>query len=359
MPSTMPTPSHSQPFRKCHLHVLRSLYASQDESNAHVGQGNDNAEEQLHHHRTSSTSSNEYGEERTEDNALTKEDNECEGATEDRSDPNLPENNVYDSEIPVRAEIWSHIERFLHLRAQYRPHQERQLHWSKVYAESNFRLESILSTASSISKQVGHVPMSSKSSLTPRTPLFGTSGRSASLTPSHSLTPVSSNRNNNATKTRVVNHDHRGGELVTTLPAWNFINQMLHRQTRQSIQSCTSFRSQPCLTILQEEAELRCNLLQKILMYRGSILQQPAGKRRKLEQATELERTADSTTASSSLGYFIFSKYSKAGREIECAADIDADEDEDFLTCAQIKFHLWASVLSSVREIVDESSHPV
>ncbi|KAL3761017.1 hypothetical protein ACHAWU_001806 [Discostella pseudostelligera] len=340
MPSTMPTPSHSQPFRKCHLHVLRSLYASQDESNAHDRR-----------HRASSPSSNEYGVERTgtDDNALTKEDIASEVATEDNSDQNEAEHNVYDTEIPVRTEIWSHIERFLHLRAQYRPHKERQLHWSKVYAESNSRLDSILSTACSTSKQDGHnVPLTSKSSLTPRTPLFGTTGRSGSLTPSHSLTPVSSNRHNNATKTRGVNYDNRGGgELVTTLPAWNFINQMLHRHTRQSMQSCTLFRSQPCLTILQEEAEKRCNLLQKMLKRRSSMqrLQQPAGKRRKLEKAAEFERTTNSTIASSSLGNFILSKYSNAGLGIE----FGAEEDEDFLTCAQMKFHLWTILLSSVR----------
>lgn len=387
----------SQPFRECHLRVLRSLYASQGMSNTHEVQATAEEEGQqqllgigigIGDHPPSSnycSGTNEHGEDTTEDNSMIiKEIITIQGETGNVPDKKkAAEHDINHSEIPVDNEIWSHIERFLQLRTQYRPHKERQLHWSKIYAESNSRLQSILSATSSISKQEDghtHVPMTtSRSSLTPRTPLFATYGRSGSLTPSLSLTPVSSNRNK-STKSRVNKYGNRGGgsgggELVTTLPAWNFINQMLYRRSRQSMQSCTSFRSQPFLTILQKEAEMRCESLRRIIQCRnkinqqqhqqeqlanseGLVLQIRAGKRRKLERTTELP---PENGASSSLGHTLLSKYSNSGLQTECDASVNADADEDFLTCAQMKVQLWASLLSSVREIiiVDErgSSH--
>ena len=377
----------SQPFRECHLRVLRSLYASQGMSNTHEVQATAEEEGQqqllgigigIGDHPPSSnycSGTNEHGEDTTDDNSMIiKEIITIQGETETVSDKKkAAEHDINYSEIPVDNEIWSHIERFLQLRTQYRPHKERQLHWSKIYAESNSRLESILSATSSISKQEdghNHVPMTaSRSSLTPRTPLFATYGRSGSLTPSLSLTPVSSNRNN-STKSRVNKYGNRGcgsgGELVTTLPAWNFVNQMLYRRSRQSMQSCTSFRSQPFLTILQKEAEMRCESLRKIIQCRNKINQQQhqheqlanrdpirAGKRRKLERTTELP---PENGASSSLGHILLSKYSNSGLQTDCDASVNTDADEDFLTCAHMKVKLWSSLLSSVREIiVDES----
>ncbi len=370
----------SQPFLKCHLQILRSLYYA----SGREGQGIAGGHPLLCHRRSSATNGTDYcpgkddeqhKEDRTNDNAMTKDDITCGGLT-DRND--MKKSN-HESETPVDTEIWSLIERFLQLRAQYRPHKERQLHWSKSYAESNSRLESIMLTTSSCnkSKQDGHhVPSTSKSSLTtPRTTLFATYSRSGSvnaLTPSLSLTPVSSNRSK-GTKSRANNEDHRGGDLVATLPAWNFIHQMLHRRSQLSMKSCESFRSQPFLSILQKEAEMRCNLLQTILgEYRNSVqhhhlehyengqglvLQIRAGKRRKLEHSTDFQSTTG--TRPSSLKKIILSTYSNHSLESDYDNYSNADEDEDFITCAQMKFHLWASLLSSVWEIIvdDRSSH--
>lgn len=281
------------------------------------------------------------------------------------NDKNRREYSVNDSDIPVDPEIWSLIERFLLLRAQYRPHKAHQLQWTKVYAESNNRLKYTLSAISSIDKEGGHnAPLMLKpsaSSLTPRTPLFGTNGRSGSITPSLSLTPVSSNRNN-ATKPTVY-YNNRVGKVAATLPAWNFIHQMLHRRCRQSMQSCTSFRSQPFLTTILKEAEMRCILLKKTLHFHNSTQQQNhhhsnrhGNKRRKLEPVPELRPAATST---SSLGNIFTTKYSNASLEIRHDADANDDEHEDFTTRAHMKFHLWACLLSSVKEIVFDRSSQV
>lgn len=324
------TPSHSGPFRRCHLQVLRSLYDAR--------------------HRTTSSSNFSGGD---EDNAMTtttttKEDDEVESANH--------------SEKPVSNEIWNLMERFLQLQAQYRPHKEHQHHWSRVHAESTSRLDHIvtLTTVSSASIQKdGHLPSTTKNSLlTPRTPSYFTSGRGSAATPSLSLTPVSSNRNN-ATKLGL--NEDRYGELVTTIPAWNIINHMLHRRSQQCIQSCTSFRRQKFLTTLRDEAELRCTALHKILKCRSTIEQNHehakregltlqhirVGKRQKLELDTNLKRLPlTKTTTASSLGDCIFS--TTTGLEVER----HVDEDEELITCAKIKLHLWSNLLSSVREIV-------
>jgi hypothetical protein len=377
-------------FLRCHLQVLRSLYYASGSE----GQGIAGRRPLLCHRRSSARNGmdcclgieDEDEEDRTEDNAMAKDDDITGGGVTDRNDT-AKSYHVYESETHVDDEIWSLIERFLQLRAQYRPHKERQLHWSKSYAESNTRLESIMSMMSSSinSKQDGHqhVPSSSKSSLsTPRTTLLATYGRSGSvnaLTPSFSLTPVSSNRSK-GTKARANNReDQCGGDLVATLPAWNFIHQMLHRRSQLSMKSCESFRSQPFLSILQREAEMRCNLIQKILEeYRNSVqhhhldhvenkqglaMQIRARKRRKLEHSMDFQSTTGPTTVAarpSSLGKFILSKYSNHVLDSHCDAYTNADEVEDFFACAQMKLHLWASLLSSVWEVVvDESSSRV
>lgn len=368
----------SQPFHLCHLQILRSLYATNDRNNKQSDAEKSNILD--HHRRTFSICTSEntngngcsgddkHGKDKLDDSDITEENNLSQSAPEPEDVPrrNAEKIHVHDSENPVGDEMWDLIERFLHLRAQYRPHKERQLHWSKIYAESNSRLSSLVATTSSYisnSKQDGHIPLTSKSSATPRTPIFffnhGHSGSNTVQTPSLSLTPVSSNRN---TTSKLKNDDERHGELVTTLPAWNFIHQMLHRHSKRSMQSCTMFRSQLLLATLQKEAELRCDWLQNTIKFSVALQHQQQyiyfGKRNGLTQHMHVDkrRKLESMTYSEpttfTLGNFILSEKFIDGPGSYC--DIDAYSDEDYITCAKMKLQLWKSLLSSVAEIVDE-----
>lgn len=64
----------------------------------------------------------------------------------------------------------------------------------------------------------------------------------------------------------------------------------------------------------------------------------------------------DNTLIIGALGNFILSKYSNAGLGIEFDADIDAEEDEDFLTRAQMKFYLTIKANQSSRSLSTASS---
>ena len=342
-----PTP---QPFRKCHLQILRSLYDGNKALNRH-GDGDHNL--------------------LLLGGAVTVDESNSNTNRSNDTDVSTP--NKTSSEVPVDSEIWSLIERFLLRRMDYRPHKERQIHWANVHAEAQSRLDHVSSVASSagaIVEEDKKLPMQRSSSLTPRTPLFTISGRGgSSLTPNLSLTPTSSNRNPTH-HTKSLSQNDR--ELASTIPSWNFIGQMLQRRSRLCIQSCTSFRSQPFLAQLRDEAEMRCKVLEGVLQKlktgitlgeddnsnndgntkrEGSMIANPVGKRRKSEVGVgSIHQSSD---VPSSLGHFFSNKNIHTTNN---GIDDETNQfDEESIMEAQMKLCLWSSLLSSVKEIVDEN----
>mmetsp|Transcript_505 Transcript_505/g.1121 ORF Transcript_505/g.1121 Transcript_505/m.1121 type:complete len:354 (+) Transcript_505:256-1317(+) len=342
-----------QPFRKCHLQILRSLYVGQDGDTAQEHQGDGTSlGAAINDGDGIGNGENERSEE-TNNNAETKHgckemSNDTEGAAMDKDN---------DSEGLVGSEIWDLIERFLQRRMEYPPHKERQIHWTEINAEAQSRLDHLVSITSSVEEEK-ILPMQSRSSsLTPRTPLFSVSGR-GSMTPSMSLTPQSSNRN--APKL-----SQKEREMAITIPAWNIINQMLQRRSKLCTNSCQSFRSQPYLARLRNEADMRCNILERVMerlkvgtsgkhqnekKREGTTIRIPLGKRQKLE--IDVTRP----TIPSSLGHFFSNEYSSTlTRNDRDARDDEICLDEDSIMETQMKLCLWSSLLSSVKEIVDES----
>eukprot|EP00580_Thalassiosira_gravida_P015206 CAMPEP_0201658422 /NCGR_PEP_ID=MMETSP0494-20130426/1301_1 /ASSEMBLY_ACC=CAM_ASM_000839 /TAXON_ID=420259 /ORGANISM="Thalassiosira gravida, Strain GMp14c1" /LENGTH=348 /DNA_ID=CAMNT_0048135407 /DNA_START=52 /DNA_END=1098 /DNA_ORIENTATION=+ len=345
----------SQPFRRCHLQILRSLYVGQNVVIAHEHQGNgallllDAAGE----HGDATVDKNRANEcERTKNNATAKHGGE-DGSnnTEESAEGN-------DAEGLVDNEIWGLIERFLQRRSEYRPHKERRIHWEKINVEAQSRLDHLASITSSIDEENSMVPMQSRSSssLTPRTPLFSMSGRVGSMTtPSQSLTPQSSNRN----APRLSETER---ELASTVPSWNFMSQMLRRRSKLCTESCRSFRSQPFLAELRNEAELRCAILGRVLKFLKigtPRKQERCGKKRDMPttrtskgKRQKLEMEVTGASIPSSLEHFFSNEYTKLTNH-----DLDVENciDEDSIMVTQMKLCLWSLLLSSVKEIVDES----
>eukprot|EP00581_Thalassiosira_minuscula_P005852 CAMPEP_0183746880 /NCGR_PEP_ID=MMETSP0737-20130205/66979_1 /TAXON_ID=385413 /ORGANISM="Thalassiosira miniscula, Strain CCMP1093" /LENGTH=345 /DNA_ID=CAMNT_0025982587 /DNA_START=64 /DNA_END=1101 /DNA_ORIENTATION=+ len=340
----------SQPFRKCHLQILRSLYVGQVKDATRECQS-DRAMLGAAINVDIVVEKNGAFERKKAINDITSvgSKNNIEGAV-------VESDNV--TEGIAGSEIWDLIELFLKRRTEYRPHKERQIHWAKINAEAHDRLNH-LTTIAPVEEEKA-LPTQRSSSLTPRTPLFSVSGRAGAKSPNNlSLTPQSSNRNS-APK---LSQDER--ELASTIPAWKLINQVLQRRSKLCTNSCESFRSQPFLAKLRNEAEMRCSVLERALKRlkegstpfekqkhiekkrEGSEMINGMGKRRKLSRAG-----ATKPTIPSSLGHFFSDEYTglkRNGFDDECLVD------EEAIMETEMKLCLWSSLLSSVKEIVDEA----
>lgn len=339
-------------FRKCHLQILRSLYDFQGDqgdgdqpssSSALLG-GGDGANESSN---GGDGGRGENGNEGNVDAAKSNPDAPEDIITNERgnkSDRHAVGNHNA-SESPVDSGVWVLIERFLRHQKEYRPHEQRQLHWSKVNAEAKSRLDHLLSKSV---EEDDFRPLQSRSSLTPRAPMFSVSGR-GSMTSNLSLTPLSSNRNPTSQSDL---------DVASAIPSWNFIYQMSQRRSRICNQSCQSYRSQPFLAELQNEAQMRCDVLETVLANLktgerknngrdedGSTAHHLSGKRRKLEM------DANQPTAPSLFDHLCSSKYTESAKT---NLDVECDCDEEYIVETKMKIHLWSSLLSSLKTMVDD-----
>lgn len=214
-----------QQFQACHLQILRSLH------NADGSDGNNN-----------------------EKNA---DDNE--------QQHNINDNNVHQNaksdERPVSSEIWSLIHRFIEQRREYLPQLQRQIHWNEISAEAASQRDHFLSTNSG-KDQAASTQMPS---LTPQNLHFSAVKRRSLSTPSNSntknnlsLTPLTNNRN--ALASTVGNTSHEFSDI--SIPSWNFITKIVTQRQNMCKKSCDSFRSEPFLQKLLDEAKERCDTLE-------------------------------------------------------------------------------------------------
>ena len=367
--STMHT---TQTFRKCHLQILRSLYASHENGNEGTTDDDDN---------NTKTNDNNVVMNTNHDGTTTSSD-ENDEADDDGKEGDISKikqisaARADEEEIPVGSDTWILIEQFLQRRVLYHPYKERQTHWSNINDEAKSRIANLSSISSSIVEEVESKPIPSsllggRTSLTPRTPtLFSLGGRSNSIggTTSMSLTPQSSNKHAPAKLS-----SQNDIELANTIPSMNFIQHMLQRRTEICRHDAKSFRSQQFLTKLHDEAEMRCKILVGMLnnlklegggtgkkesssieKRKGSATKNPIGKRQKVE--------GDVLRSSSLLGQFLSND--KRYSEVKDTIVVDDNDDEqsckkdneDSIMEAKTKLYLWASLLKSVKEITDEKS---
>ncbi|KAL3770928.1 hypothetical protein ACHAW5_006803 [Stephanodiscus triporus] len=331
-------------FRKCHLQILRSLYDSQGDQgdgdqpsiiSALLGGGNGANESSNGGDCGRGENGNEGNGDAAKSNPDALEDiitNE----RENKSDRHAAGNDNA-SESPVDSGVWVLIERFLRHQKEYRPHEQRQLHWSKVNAEAKSRLDHLLSKSV---EEDDFRPFQSRSSLTPRATMFSMSGR-GSMTSNLSFPTSQSDL-----------------DVASAIPSWNFINQMLQRRSRICNQSCQSYRSQPFLVELRNEAQMRCEILETVLANLktgerknngrdkdGSTAYHLAGKRRKLEM------DANQPTTPSLFYHLCSSKYTDSAKT---NLDVECDCDEEYIVETKMKIHLWSSLLSSLKTMVDD-----
>ncbi|KAL7545836.1 hypothetical protein ACHAWF_009193 [Thalassiosira exigua] len=330
----------SQPFRKCHLQILRSLYDGDGDGD---GDGGAAPERQ------------NVADERADGSGDGGGVGEGEPPSIVETGDELPANG--DFEGPVRDEIWDLVDTFLRRRDGYGPLKEQRVHWTRVHGEARTRLDRLLATTSSREEEAKpSLQLQRSSSLTPRTPLFVASGRGSVATPSlslQSLTPPSSNRHGHAGR---LSQGER--EAAGAVPSWHFVRRMLQRRSDLCAESCRSFRSQPFLGRLRDEAEARCGTLEGALkrLKLGRGTEKQDGKKRggatmNSPACKRLKSGVDHSTPSS-LGHFFSSgtpKLTTAQLNDEC------DHDEEAIMETQMKLCLWSSLLASVKEIVDEN----
>ncbi|KAL9183839.1 hypothetical protein ACHAXT_004695 [Thalassiosira profunda] len=323
------------PFRKCHLQILRSLY---DGASA-PDRGSEGEEPEP------------SGGDNEDANARCTGD----GDGDNLEETGAPAGGEGDAstEGPVDGETWDLIAQFLWRRAEYRPHRDRQVHWANVSAAAQSRLDRLLSVTSA--DMDARTIAQRTSSLTPRTPsVFSAAGRGA-RSPAMSLTPLSSN------KKRAPKLTQGEREAASALPSWTFIHNMLQRRSKICTQSCEDYRSQPFLTELREEAEMRCTALGKVLMQlqTGGGAQRRNEKKREgdafLEVAGKRQKViAVQPTVPSSLGQHLPSRTISAPGAAALDSNEGSGDSEDLIMETQMKLCLWSSLLSSVKEVVEE-----
>ena len=350
-------------FGRCHLQILRSLYEGQhdDEEQAPslLGGGNDTScnaiDDGIMGGESNSSIPDIIDAPPTQDIVKGKSGAKLENTSRQNHDHDgVGNDNVSFEELPIRSEVWDLIELFLQHRMNYRPHKQRQLHWSKISTEAKSRIDNLLSSSSVAGEEEEGTTNNRTVLTTPRTPMFTVIRRGSTTTPHQSsLTPQSSNRNNNPTKTSQ-SSDRDGIASSSAIPSWNFINHMVQRRSRLCTQSCQSFRSMPFLDKLQSEANMRCKTLGMALVdlkmgkrknkrervVHGLTADHNDGKRRKIELSKH--PMTPSLFEHLRSHEYVISNQSSA-----------SDYDEDFIVKMKMKYQLWTSLLSSLKEIVD------
>lgn len=356
-------------FGRCHLQILRSLYEGQRDEEEHapllLGGGDDNScnviNDGIMGGESNSSIPDIIDAPPTQDILKGKKSGAI--LAEDTSRLNAVQNHDHDAvgngdvslkfeERPVKSEVWDLVELFLQHRMDYRPHKQRQLHWTKISTEAKSRLDHLLSLSTEEEEGIRQLQTNNRTLVTtPRTPMF-TVIRGSTTPHQSSLTPQSSNRNNPPKTSQSSDRD-----VITScsaIPSWNFINHMVQRRSRLCTQSCQSFRSMPFLDELQDEANMRCKALVKALVdlkvgkrknkqervVDGVTAGYNDGKRQKIEISKQPVTPSLFETLRS--GEYVISNQSGAG-----------DYDKDCIVEMKIKYQLWTSLLSSLKEIVD------
>jgi hypothetical protein len=355
-------------FGRCHLQILRSLYEGQRDEEEHapllLGGGDDNScnviDDGIMGGESNSSIPDIFDAPPTQDIVKGKKSGTI--LEDDKNRVKIVQNHDHDvvgnddvsfEERPVKSEVWDLIELFLQHRMDYRPHKQRQLHWSKISTEAKSRSDHLLSTEEE--EGIRQLQTNNRTSVTtPRTPMF-TVIRGSTTPHQSSLTPQSSNRNNNPSKTSQ-SSDRDVIASCSAIPSWNFINHMVQRRSRLCTQSCQSFRSMPFLDELQIEANMRCKTLGK------ALVDLKMGKRKNKRERVEVvdglmavghndgKRRKFETKHPVTSSLFLQLCSDKYVISDQSSAD---DYDEDCIVEMKMKFQLWTSLLSSLKEIVD------
>ena len=359
-------------FGRCHLQILRSLYEGQRDEEEHapllLGGGDDNScnviDDGIMGGEYNSSIPDiidapptQYIVKGKKSGTILEEDTSRLKIVQNHDHDVVGNDNVSFDERPVKSEVWDLIELFLQHRMDYRPHRQRQLHWSKISTEAKSRLGHLLSTE----EEEGIRQLQTKNRTlvtTPRTPMFTVIGRGSATPHQSSLTPQSSNRNNPSKTSQSSDRDIIAS--CSAIPSWNFINHMVQRRSRLCTQSCQSFRSMPFLDELQIEANMRCKTLGKALvdLKMGKRKNKRENKRERVEVVDGLmaaghndgKRRKFETKHPVTSSLFLQLCSDKYVITDQSSAD---DYDEDCIVEMKMKFQLWTSLLSSLKEIVD------
>lgn len=349
-------------FGRCHLQILRSLYEGQRDEEEHapllLGGGDDNSCNVIGIMGGESNSSipDIIDAPPTQDIVKGKKSGtileENTNTAQNHDHDAVGNDNVSFDERPVKSEVWDLIELFLQHRMDYHPHRQRQLHWSKISTEAKSRLDHLLSTEEE--EGIRKLQTNNRTLVTtPRTPMF-TVIRGSTTPHQSSLTPQSSNRNNPPKTSQSSDRDVIAS--CSAIPSWNFINHMVQRRSRLCTQSCQSFRSMPFLDELQIEANMRCKTLGK------ALVDLKMGKRKNKRERVEVvdglmaaghndgKRRKFETKHPVTSSLFLQLRSDKYVISDQSSAD---DNDEDCIVEMKMKFQLWTSLLSSLKEIVD------
>jgi hypothetical protein len=279
-------------FRQCHLKILRSLYAEE-----------------------SSVSVDDTG-------SKVK----C-GRPSQRESQTLEQHGATSKETTVSSKIWDLIQQFIHQRSDYRPHKQRQTHWTQLHAESQTRLEHL--SYISLERQESNKKSAQKRRATPsRTPLLNMIKRPG--TPLSLLTPLSSNK---AEIMSAAEHE---------ITSWTFINSMINKRAQLCTSSCEEFRAQSFLGELYTECGLRVEVLKAGLEH----LKTHDKKEHPVEPLAKRQKT-DATR------FYFFRDYNSIDAHSSEDATNKSNSDE-LINETQIKLCLWSNLLASVKEIVDE-----
>ena len=337
----------TQPFRKCHLTILRSLYDDGQECGTDTGERN--KEEDTN----------------TDDK---QKDHDAPSSTNKGEASGNSHMDVIEEEGIVSNDVWNLIEQYLQRRNDYLPHKQLQSHWTNINNEAKSRIEYISSISKCIEEE--EKPSSrGRSSLTPRgsTPMFSITGRGSLAPTSLHLTPQSSNKNK-STSNELSQNDI---ELASSIPSWNLINSMLDRRKELCTESCLSFRKQPFLTKVHDEATKRCKVLEELLQ---SMKMGVGSNKRKMNEkkrggsrgvANQVgKRQKIEVSRPSLLGSFLndqcldevnVADVGGNATEHQTCNEEEGNDDEDSIMKAKMKLVLWSALLKSVKEIIVES----
>lgn len=349
----------ASPFRQCHLTILRSLYEGKPNASGELAAADD----------ASLDEGNSVG--KGASNSSNKSDDVGDTTPADLMGGEQTGSDNLAAEAPCSDETWELIETFLDQRSEYLPRKQRQQHWVQLNAESQSRLDNLLSIAAEAQEKTAL--SSHKKKATPSlTPLLNMM-KKRPTTPTLSLTPLSSNRKDAQHPGK---HEHE-------ISSWTFINRMVQKRANLCTSSCESFRSQPFLEKLYAECNSRCNVLAAILQRLRRSVEIPGdkssgsgekraaaaksesqAKRQKIDDDVDADQIANSQ--SSYLGptktppkdFYFFRDYQSIDAHSHNPQanqnTTNMSNTVELINETQIKLCLWSNLLSSVREIVDE-----
>lgn len=313
-----------QQFQACHLQILRSLHNADGISDGNNNEKNADTNQQQHN----------------------------------IDDNNVNQKNAKSDERPVSSEIWSLIDRFIEQRREYLPQLQRQIHWNEISAEATSQRDHFLSTNS----EKDQAASTRMSSLTPQNLHFSAVKRRSSSTPNNSntnnlsLTPLTNNRN--ALASTVGNTSHELSDI--SIPSWNFITKMVTQRQNTCKKSCDSFRSEPFLQKLLDEAKERCDTLEISLqtlkneMAANSNSNHEGGD--KGNPSSSSGRTAKRVKFDSSQDKCVTGiTFFKTNDPLPEAIDTNRSDQiicEDAIMQQQIKLSLWIFLSKSVEQVI-------